>query len=359
MRKNGQIEFLRFISAIVIVLRHGSRFLPKGIDLFSRGSLAVEFFFLVSGYLMACSCAKALPANTSLGQDTRNFIKRKYFGLMPEFLIAWIINFILFLIMGKVTVPADIFRHFMKWLFSLIPLSMAGFSYGSFNMAAWYISAMLLAMLILYPIGKRYFDSFVHIIAPLLAIFIIGFMAREFHTTLGPTDEFGFTYKGMIRAIAEISLGSALYPTIQKMKAANYGKGKKFLLSLINIASLCLVLYQLIYSQNELYDVPALLLMAVIVTISFSHQGLFAGIFDNKLCYWLGHMSLIIYFCHPQWVKTIGRYYDGYVKAGIYGQNPAKESACLFALYFGVTAATCAFVCIVSAIIRKLKKKNA
>lgn len=52
-RYNPEIDFWKFVFAIVIFLYHSQKFeVTSGVSFFRRGYLAVEFFFIVSGYLM-------------------------------------------------------------------------------------------------------------------------------------------------------------------------------------------------------------------------------------------------------------------------------------------------------------------
>lgn len=56
-KRNGKIELLRFIFSLVVALFH---FLPQigESKLLSSGFFAVEFFFIVTGYLLAKSLSK-------------------------------------------------------------------------------------------------------------------------------------------------------------------------------------------------------------------------------------------------------------------------------------------------------------
>ena len=60
-KRNGKIELMRFVFAIVIACFH----LNMGI--FSSGMLAVEFFFIVTGYLLAKSLSKYNHAKSDNG----------------------------------------------------------------------------------------------------------------------------------------------------------------------------------------------------------------------------------------------------------------------------------------------------
>ena len=92
--RNGKIEFLRFLFSVIIVIHHSRYILGDDQCLFLGGSLAVEFFFLVSGYLMMASIdrisARKAPGQ-DLGRETLGFLWRKARAVYPDLLIAWVI----------------------------------------------------------------------------------------------------------------------------------------------------------------------------------------------------------------------------------------------------------------------------
>ena len=57
MKRNAKLDALRFLYAVPVFLVHSSNFHPKGY-LFPGGALAVDFFLILSGYLMAVSIDK-------------------------------------------------------------------------------------------------------------------------------------------------------------------------------------------------------------------------------------------------------------------------------------------------------------
>lgn len=91
------IEFWRLIFAISIVLCH-SMYLPtnkNGINLHVN-SLAVEFFFILSGFLMARSVLTNKKSDIkvpSLGEDTIVFLKKKLKPIYIIFLISAFLNY--------------------------------------------------------------------------------------------------------------------------------------------------------------------------------------------------------------------------------------------------------------------------
>ena len=95
--RNGAIDLLRLLFCFGIVIRHAVYVLPKNTSfILERGGLCVEFFFIVSGYLMVCSAAHYLngPSVLSTGMATAKYIKRKVNSLMPNMLIAAVLSFL-------------------------------------------------------------------------------------------------------------------------------------------------------------------------------------------------------------------------------------------------------------------------
>lgn len=96
-QKNGELEFFRFLFSIIIVLHHSRYLVGDKNCVLLGGALAVEFFFILSGCLMAQSIEEERihHADTSyIGKDTFLFLKRKVKGFFPQILFAWITAFI-------------------------------------------------------------------------------------------------------------------------------------------------------------------------------------------------------------------------------------------------------------------------
>ena len=70
------IEFMRFLFAAVVMLFHSSVLRqPEDIFVMPKGYIGVEFFFLLSGFLMAESAVKRCIQNTN--KQTKPFLLEK------------------------------------------------------------------------------------------------------------------------------------------------------------------------------------------------------------------------------------------------------------------------------------------
>lgn len=98
-KRNGKIELLRFIFCIFILFYHiglpiygrsDTPIIGDHITFFSKGYLGVEFFFLVTGFLMARSAHKTnRTSNNSVGTDSLRFMKKKIWSIFPYHLVAF------------------------------------------------------------------------------------------------------------------------------------------------------------------------------------------------------------------------------------------------------------------------------
>ena len=90
--RNGSIDLMKFVFTLVIMLFHTNK-------LFGGGYIAVDFFFVVSGYLMAVSMEKRMTRQSQkpvpLGQDTVSFLLHKAGGIFPYYVVVFVLTFIL------------------------------------------------------------------------------------------------------------------------------------------------------------------------------------------------------------------------------------------------------------------------
>ena len=358
-KRNGEIELFRFVFAVLVWLRHGTKLFvgERFQNLFTCGALAVDFFFIVSGYLMTVTCAKHCAddqGKCDLGKETAGFIIRKYFGLMPEYLVAWIFAFVLYLF-GLDEINLSIFvREAVAWLFELIPLSMTGLSHGVFHNALWYISAMLMAMAVLYPLCRRYFSFFTRIGAPLITVFLMGFFELNYGTTLDQQILIGSSlYKGFLRGISGICFGAALYPAVEKIKDTDWTPAGRKTISTVILLNMLFIVYRLLFSHNSDLDIFTVILMGVTACLAFSHQGCLADRFDNKICYFLGKYSLLLYLCHSETARFIKIMYRNRMNAGLITLSTDKCSLIMWGLYLVMTVLTMAAVHFISEYLRK------
>ncbi|MBO4433109.1 MAG: acyltransferase family protein, partial [Clostridia bacterium] len=252
--RNGTVDFLKFLFCVVIMLRHSEYALPQGtFDFLWRGAICVEFFFLVSGYLMACSAKRRLqtPKLAGIGDETITFMRRKIAILLPTLPLAVLISFVVTEISKQTTGILEWFRAFTVMLWDLLILPAAGF--GNLN-ERWYIGCMLLVMFVFYPVMLKSFNVFIRIIAPLTAIFVLGYIYKNYGELVNPQLYLGHMYKGMLRAIGEIALGAAMYPLIEWLKKLRLTPFLKMLVTVTELVCVFVAVFLMFKAKRKDYD---------------------------------------------------------------------------------------------------------
>ena len=306
-KRNGRIDFLRFVFALIIVLHHTRYLLGYEHTIFIGGSLGVEFFFLVSGYLLVATVERVAEQNHlagSLGTETLIFLQRKVKAICPEFLVSWIIGFLVVILFQHKSLTEAV-KMFISDFWELTLLKMSGIYLDGLNGVIWYVSAMLLCMAVLYPLLRRFPDMMKKIICPLAAVILMGILCQTQGNPRNPTVWMGILYKGNIRAFAELCMGVVCYQVTQKICLIPWNK-----FSRIVIEGMQFVLYGIVILYMYLYkpgmqDFFSIFLFCIAVILSFSGLGAGSAAFDGKISAALGKFSTALFFSHLYYAQNL------------------------------------------------------
>ena len=291
---NGIIGFWKFCFCIMIVIFHGRVFASKGeFAFFRKGSIGVEFFFLVSGFLMAKSALSKKDQNEKIGIETIKYVFKKIKGFAPYIFFSSLIGLVMSNIYNKLSIYANI-----SSVWDFLFLNMSGIDCPFINNPTWYISAMLICMMIIYPLIRKYKHNFIYLSIPFV-ILGLGWMSKTYAHLRSPFLWTGFVYKGLIRGFIELLIGSIIYVLYEKFKNIHFTKFGKIIITLIEIIGFIipfLLSYFIKDAQN--YDFVILLILSVSILLAFSEKTLDFKLFQNKFVFWLEKMSLSLFVCH-------------------------------------------------------------
>ena len=330
MRKqhNVTIDFLRFLFSVIVVLHHSRYVLGDDNCYFLGGSLAVEFFFFVSGYLLLVGADKAGRKNSAgyllpdgvetkdagmngIGAETLHFILHKIRSFLPEFLIAWWIGFVLIGVVRQYGV-LDYLKAFGNDFWELTLVKMSGLFTHGIDGAMWYLSAMLLGMAILYPLLRTKRDLMTHLVCPLLALFLYGYLCQAEGHPRDPIVWLGLCYKGLVRAIAGLCTGVVICMAVRRLKKlAPAGLTKLGNALAIGVQLLCLILTIRYMAEQEPseYDYFYMFLLMLLVLLSFAGFGLESVLGNSQrlhlLSAFLGKYSLSLYLGHLYFAQHV------------------------------------------------------
>lgn len=342
-KRTGSIDFWKLVCSVVIVLFHARNFTNIPNRPFVKGAIMVEFFFLVSGYLMAASLLKYEKRKQAgevipVGKTTFSYILHKVSGMCPEYYVAMIIGFLVNHAVGR---NGKWVKDLFSSIWDVFFLSMGGLKGYHANPATWYISAMLLAMLVLVPVCLKNRDLFLYVIAPVIGIFSMGVIYQNNGYLSAPEKWQGFYMKGLLRALGELCLGAFSYILVQKLKEIRFTDFGKVCLAGIEIGSFGIVLVASYFLPRGKSDFLLVVFLFFAVSISFSHQSILAPVFDNKVVYFLGKFSFSIFLGHIYWSHAISKLFPQYSVMGQY------------LVYMALSLMTAIIIYVISQMIRK------
>lgn len=304
-KHNGIISIWKFIYCVMIILYHIS--LDKSFNekyTFKYGAIGVEFFFIVSGYLLA---KKAIDfgnvKNENIGIETWRFILKKVKIFYPYILMVYFTSLPIMAFIEKYSR-----YNVLTSIWELLLMQSSGLYTTRVIPVAWYISSMILCSLILFPLILKYRNNYIYIFAPISIIFIWGFIIKRNGNFTNPWIWNTFTIVGNLRAFFELSLGVIVYDIAEKIKKINFTKISKLIISIIEfIGFISILLFVNIDKANNKYDSIMLLIMALSITLAFSEKTLLFSFCNNKVFYFLEKLSLPMYL-NQIWIIYLLRY---------------------------------------------------
>ena len=284
--QNYFIDFLRFVFSICILFYHSWVFAGEfGNGIFNYGFLAVDFYFIVTGYLMMMSIYN-MKSHTTILNDSFIFMYKKIKRLFPSLVAAFLVGIVF-------VYGFDIWVIFSdKVLPELFQLGIFGYEL-SINSSWWYISAMIFSMALLFPIAIKYKDDYCKYIAPLIIVFTIGFIKMNNIIINDPVNISYFLRNGFYQALVFIPIGNVVYSITKSIKNKEINMN---ILSGIEIfLYIVLILNMHYYFMNRFLFV---VLLALNIALTFSNRTFLSKIFKHSFWKKLGEYGFYIYLCN-------------------------------------------------------------
>ncbi len=309
---NPEVDLVKFFFSVIVVLYHSKYIDAIGSEaFFPYGFNAVEFFFMVSGFLMAKSSLKYDA--TKLGKSTFDFVIGKIKSIYPyfffAFLTAFVVRQVIFFLSGEQTI-VDLCKDAVASVGEAMFLMKSGIEFGKiYNGPTWYIGAMLFAMAIIFPILLKHRDWFLNIGSLVIAIFMYALAYQEKHT-LNYLDWSGWTTMSVIRAIAGVSLGCFVFSLVDRVqkKGITLKKTGKIFLYLSEMALFALMIVIMQFEGKNKFDFVTVIISLLLCFIVFSGLTGVQNILPSKLCSFLGKCSLLLYLNHRIMTRIINHF---------------------------------------------------
>ncbi len=300
-KRNGKIDILRFVFAIVIMLHH----LGKRIPLFdfaglsfrlvnTGGGYVVVFFFLTSGYLIVKS-SKKVQCNkdlTSIAHATTTYLWKRYKGFLVWFLPAFVLNMIWDCMNYGLI---EMLKHTFYNIPNLFMLQRIGFGYaeiyknGYFVNAAWYLSALLICSMIIYPLLLWNKDFFNRILAPIMSIYGLYVLLNWFEY-LRPVDALWYPFTVMC-------MGCIAYEISDLIRENEFINKHIVIVEVFEVSTYLLSVLYVCSDLPSAFEFPLTLVMLLAISVSFSGVTN-RKVYDNDWMSFLGRASFPLYMLH-------------------------------------------------------------
>lgn len=168
--KNNRIQFWRIVMTYVIAVYHFN----KRYGVYTSGYIAVEFFFMVSGYLLADKYYRTKGSDNSEQLSAIRYVWGRYRKYWPHSAVAF---FTAFLAVGVYRGYAigDYLMGLATHLPELFLVNMLGFRTGggiSYNDITWFLSSLLIVSFLIWLFMKWNDRLYVGIVVPISVVLI-------------------------------------------------------------------------------------------------------------------------------------------------------------------------------------------
>jgi peptidoglycan/LPS O-acetylase OafA/YrhL len=308
--RNNLVELGRFVYSLLVLGYHVQfSYSDDEVDFFENGALAVEFYFLLSGYFLARSLEKLVK------DDKTTFFKKVYFFMKNKITALLNVHFLSIIVVIIIILCFDIssfWDKFLNGIPSIFFVQMAIVWSGDFNKALivpeWYLSAMLFCMLFMVIIFLLLGQSVKGIYSTIILVGILILIT----VIVGLITSWKFNENIVydIRAWGEMSIGMFSYYLSIYIKNKTFGNIFNLILKIVEMIgySLPVIFGSIPVSTN--YQVYLMMVTVICeflaVTITFSEKGnIIKNQNLNKAFGYLGAISLPIYLFHPVIITLI------------------------------------------------------
>lgn len=310
-KRNYELDFLKLLFAVCVFIHHTDLFRDAGIKAvipLQLGPIAVHFFFIVSGMLMANSILKKETATTKYGKHAAVFVMNKIKSVAWDVYAALLV----FMLVNIFTIPSEqIPVTLAKSIPELLFVTRAGINI-TYNGAGWYLSAMFLCMLPISYLLYKERDFTLYVLAPLIAVFTLGYFCQTNNYCFPDNGKmYGLFQGGIYRAVCGLCFGICAYNIYICLSRAKLNENMRMLLTITEVFlyGLFFGTWFLIRDNKALMSV--VLLLPIAIAITFSGKSYLVRLFQFEWMKCFAPISLTVYLNHWIGRVLVQKYFEG------------------------------------------------
>jgi peptidoglycan/LPS O-acetylase OafA/YrhL len=281
------LDSLRGVCALMVTLYHLNAYsIVKELPFFINAYLFVDFFFVLSGFVIATNYQTRLAEGFAI----QKFMVLRFGRLYPLYFVVLICFFIFELLIegrGAFSGPQKSIDTVLANIFLLQSFNI--FSFDTWNWPGWSIATEFWTCLLFAVIASIWPRRMIAILA-VLALISLYVIASQSTTAINVTYNFG-----MLRSILGFSAGVFVFEIWRKTNRYRIDERLAF------VAEILCVFFVFIFvtavAQGN-YSLFAPLVFAIVVLIFAKEAGPISSILKNRIFVVLGLLSYSIYLVH-------------------------------------------------------------
>lgn len=286
------------IFAFFILMLHFEAVFIGEQKFFETGFLAVEGFFIISGFLLGGTLFTANQRSDG-GRDPFGLVWHRMKKVYPAYLYA-----LIFLLGMYFLLPS------MKNIIAIDPASLLGelmmmqmtgiFPLVTVNPICWYISVLMIATFLIAGLVSLCRDYYYKLLAPVAIVLCYSFLINKFGTLDIYAQRCGLLWGGLIRGFAAMNIGMVLFFLKDRLVSKDAGAGKaKIWLSIrwniLEWGSALWILWAMFQKKHSPEDFLILIPMVCMVLCAVKEAGFLSVLLKSKPFQMLGELSFILY----------------------------------------------------------------
>lgn len=293
MERNKSIDFYRFAFCLPVILLHISVSTTLYDERFTLGGNAVEFFFVLSGFLLGRYIKKT--SEKDIFVSALNKTKRQIIHIFPYYYLCLFMT-LFYRIHINIKFDSYSEQDWVQFINNFVAelLCITGVSYRTrhINGPDWYVSALIIAsfLVTVFVLAmKRYLKKW-ECVYEALSIFIFVIYIQLF--------DLSSRYANIVRAIVNIMIGITCYIIYTNIEKKYKNRIPIIVYDIIDIIALSFCLMCLF--PNHIIEEKRIIALAsgILIINQFIGKSHFSKFLDNNMSLFLGRISLPIYLGH-------------------------------------------------------------
>lgn len=289
-RRNTSIEAMRFLFICLLCPYH----CPAVSTLIPGGCIAVEFFFILSGFFIYQSYRRHSEVGTI--DFTLCKVRRFSVPMTLSLVLMMLLDRKQYIYLHDLSPDGIIDQYFSRLPEFLFMSGMQWTDVSMVNVTLWFVSILIIGGGVTYALLREYGENASSVIIPVLSLFGISYLLSFGDNGLSWRGAGGIPglHCNLVRGLAEMGVG-VMIACLYEAKHVAIGR-RPHVLSLLSIIGLAGML--LIAMGHKNHDSLALFLVPMIILGCYTQQSWLSRLFRHRLWSWLGGLSMYMYFFH-------------------------------------------------------------